>query len=210
MRIIQVIVRHWMTTKVVTINKGASIQQALALMKKGSIRHLPVVDSDKSLIGWVTDADLRGVLIASMLEELTLEDVMIRKPYTADPDMSLEDAAHVILERRIGGLPVLDDGKLVGIITVVDILSAFITIMGMLAYSSRLDVKASSPQTALLEIAQVIGRHDAELISVYHLPKTEGQENVYSVRLKKCDLEPIVADLKKSGMEVVATNLMAP
>jgi acetoin utilization protein AcuB len=124
--------------------------------------------------------------------------------------MSLEDAAHVILERRIGGLPVLDDGKLVGIITVVDILSAFITIMGMLAYSSRLDVKASSPQTALLEIAQVIGRHDAELISVYHLPKTEGQENVYSVRLKKCDLEPIVADLKKSGMEVVATNLMAP
>jgi acetoin utilization protein AcuB len=57
---IQVIVRNWMTTKVVTIKKEASIQEALAVMKKDSIRHLPVVDRSKTLLGWVTDADLRG------------------------------------------------------------------------------------------------------------------------------------------------------
>lgn len=204
------IVRHWMTTKVVTINKGASIQEALALMKKGSIRHLPVVDAGNKLIGWVTDADLRGVLIASMLEELNLEDVMIRKPHAAGPDMPLEDAAHVILEGRIGGLPVLEDGKLVGIITVVDILSAFITIMGMLPYSSRVDVKGSSTRSLLSKIVGVIERHNAEVISIYHQPKTAGQENVYSIRLKKCDLEPILADLKKNGLDVVSSNLQGP
>lgn len=83
------IVRNWMSTDLVTIGKEASIQEALALMKRESIRHLPVVDRQKHLIGWITDADLRGVLIASMIEELTLEDVMIRKPLTADPQMPL-------------------------------------------------------------------------------------------------------------------------
>lgn len=201
------IVRHWMTTKVVTINKGASIQEALALMKKGSIRHLPVVDAENHLIGWVTDADLRGVLIASMLEELNLEDVMIRKPYAANPDMPLEDAAHVILERRIGGLPVLEDGKLVGIITVVDILSAFITMMGLLPYSSRVDVKGASDKSVLSAIVGVLERHDVEVISIYHQPKAAGQENVYSIRLKKCDLAPILANLKEKGLEIVSSNL---
>ena len=97
------IVSHCMTRELVTISKEASIQEALAVMKRHSIRHLPVVDTEKTLLGWVTDADLRGVLIASMLEELTLEDVMVRKPYTAHPDMPLDEAAQIILEKRIGG-----------------------------------------------------------------------------------------------------------
>ncbi len=199
------IVRHWMTTDVVTINKEASIQEALALMKQGSIRHLPVVDQDGKLLGWVTDADLRGVLIASMLEELTLEDVMIRKPYTASPDMSLEDAAHLILEKKIGGLPVVDNDKLVGIITTIDILSAFITFMGMFSHSSRLDVKSSASEAPLHEIIRVVKQHGTQVISVCHLPSPEGEEFTYSLRLKKCDLNPIVKDLEKHGIEVVSS-----
>ena len=87
------IVSHWMSTDLVTVRKEASIQEAMALMKGESIRHLPVVDQKMNLVGWITDADLRGVLIASMLEELTLEDVMIRKPFTIHPEMALEEAA---------------------------------------------------------------------------------------------------------------------
>ncbi len=199
------IVRHWMTTKVVTISRQASIQEALGLMKQYSVRHLPVVDEVKKLLGWVTDADLRGVLIASMLEDLTVGDVMVAKPYTASPGMRLEDAANLILERRIGGLPVIEDGKLVGVITVVDILSAFINMMGLLSKSSRLDVKVSPRKTATLDtVTQMLRRHDAEVISICHLPVTEGQENIYSIRLKKCDLESVVTDLEKSGVEVVS------
>lgn len=201
-----VIVRRWMTTDVVTIKKEASIQEALALMKQHSIRHLPVVNESMKLLGWATDADLRGVLIASMLEELTLEDIMVRKPRTAYPDMRLEEAAQLILERRIGGLPVVEEGKLIGVITVVDILSAFINIMGLLAQSSRLDVKVSSRATASLDkVTQLIQNHRAEIISICHLPTMEGQENVYSIRLRKCDMDGIVADMEKSGIEVVSS-----
>ncbi len=198
-------VGQWMTTKVVTIRKESSIQEALAVMKRDSIRHLPVVDRDGTLLGWVTDADLRGVLIASMLEELTLEDVMVRKPHVAFPDMPLEEAARLILEKRIGGLPVVMNGKLVGVITVVDILTAFITMIGMLSQSSRLDVKITKPGTPLDEITRLIRHHDAEVISICHLPGQQHQDQIYSVRLKKCNLQPIVTDLQDNGIEVVSS-----
>jgi acetoin utilization protein AcuB len=199
-----VIVQDWMTREVITVGREASIQEALALMKQGSIRHLPVVDKDKNLQGWVTDADLRGVLIASMLEELTLNDVMVRRPHVASPEMPLEDVAKILLDKRIGGMPVLEDGKLVGIITVIDVMSAFINMMGMLTSSSRLDVKVSTPMNPLHEIARLIRQHNGEVISICHIPGLADLESIYSIRLKKCDLEPIVEDLKRSGVEVLS------
>ncbi len=198
------IVRHWMSTNLVSIKKEASIQEALALMKQQSIRHLPVVDSEMRLEGWVTDADLRGVLIASMLEELTLEDVMIRKPYLGHPEMPLEEAARLLLEKRVGGLPIVQDGILVGIVTVIDILSAFITFLGLFTESSRLDIKASSAANPLPEITRIVKQHGAEIISICHLPAEEGQNYTYSIRLRKTEMAPIISDLEDHGIEVVS------
>jgi len=194
-----------MTTELVTINKEASIQEALAIMKRQSIRHLPVVDTERILLGWVTDADLRGVLIASMLEELTLEDVMVRKPYVVHPDMPLDEAAHIILEKRIGGLPVVEKGKLVGVITVVDILSAFISMMGMFNQSSRLDVKVTAPLVSLQEITQLLQEHGGKIISICHSATTEGDEHTYIIRLEKINLKPILAELKAKGVQVTSS-----
>mgnify|MGYP001027511648 CR=1 FL=1 len=196
-------VHQWMTANVVSVSEQASIQEALKIMKRHSIRHLPVVDSKLNLTGWITDADLRGVLIASMLEDLTVQDVMVRKPYTTFPEMSLEEAARLILRKKIGGLPVVEDGKLVGVITVVDILSAFINLMGMLGHSSRLDVRPSS-SNPLDKITRLIQRHQAEIISICHLIGVGEQTPMYSFRLKKCDLEPILADFQELGIEVVS------
>jgi acetoin utilization protein AcuB len=193
-----------MTTDLVTSRKEASIQEAMALMKQKSIRHLPVVDQEMKLLGWITDADLRGVLIASMLEELTLEDVMIRKPFTVHPEMQIEDAARILLEKRVGGLPIVKDGTLVGIITVADILSAFITFLGLFTESTRLDIKISGSPNPLPEITRIVRLHGAEIISVCHLPFEEGPEYSYSLRLKKTDVQSIIADLEEHGIEVVS------
>lgn len=198
------IVRHWMSSDLITIRKEASIQEAMALMKQKSIRHLPVVDEHMKLLGWITDADLRGVLIASMLEELTLEDVMIRKPFAVNPEMPLEDAARILLEKRVGGLPIVKNGTLVGIITVVDVLSAFITFLGLFSESTRLDVKVTGSPNPLPEITRIVRLHGGEIISICHLPIEEGPEYSYSIRLKKTELKPIVTDLEAHGMEVVS------
>jgi acetoin utilization protein AcuB len=199
-----VIVSHWMSSDLITIGKQASIQEAMALMKRESIRHLPVVDQQMKLVGWITDADLRGVLIASMLEELTLEDVMIRKPFTVHPEMPLEEAARILLEKRVGGLPIVKDGTLVGVITTVDVLSAFITFMGLFSDSTRLDIKVSGSPNPLPEITRIVRLHGAEIISVCHLPFEEGPEYSYSIRLKKTDVKPIIADLEEHGIEVIS------
>jgi acetoin utilization protein AcuB len=199
-----VIVSHWMSIDLITIGKEASIQEAMALMKRESIRHLPVVDKQMKLVGWITDADLRGVLIASMLEELTLEDVMIRKPFTVHPEMPLEEAARILLEKRVGGLPIVKDGTLVGVITTVDILSAFITFLGLFSESTRLDIKVSGSPNPLPEITRIVRLHGAEIISVCHLPFEEGPEYSYSIRLKKTDVKPIIADLEEHGIEVIS------
>jgi len=199
-----VVVSHWMSTDLVTISKEASIQEAMALMKQQSVRHLPVVDQKMILLGWITDADLRGVLIASMLEELTLEDVMIRKPFTIHPEMALEDAARILLDKRVGGLPIVKNGTLVGVITVTDILSAFITFLGLFTESTRLDIKVSGSPNPLPEITRIVRLHGAEIISLCHLPLEEGPEFSYSIRLKKTDVKPIIADLEEHGIEVVS------
>jgi acetoin utilization protein AcuB len=199
-----VVVSHWMSTDLVTISKEASIQEAMALMKQRAIRHLPVVDQRMNLLGWITDADLRGVLIASMLEELTLEDVMIRKPFTIHPEMALEDAARILLDKRVGGLPIVKNGMLVGVITVTDILSAFITFLGLFTESTRLDIKVSGSPNPLPEITRIVRLHGAEIISLCHLPLEEGPEFSYSIRLKKTDVKPIIADLEEHGIEVVS------
>jgi len=164
-----------------------------------------VVDGQESLVGWVSDTELRGVFIASMIEELTVGDVMIADPITVSSSDVLEQAALLISKHKIGGMPVLEDGKLVGIITVADILEAFVDIMGVLGSSSRLDVRLGDSRDAFPEVSRIIREHDGEIISVGILSQ-ESPERIYSFRIEKCDTEPLRQALEEQGYEVVSFN----
>ena len=197
------LVARRMSRNPIAILPEASIQEAIELMKEHSIRHLPVVDGEERLVGWVSDTDLRGVFIASMIEELTVGDVMIADPITVSSSDVLEQAALLITKHKIGGMPVLEDGKLVGIITVVDILEAFVDIMGVLASSSRLDVRLGDSRDAFQEVSRIIREHDGEVISVGILSQ-EPPERIYSFRIEKCDTEPLRQALEEQGHKVVS------
>jgi acetoin utilization protein AcuB len=192
-----------MSRNPIAIEPEASIQEAIELMKEHSIRHLPVVDGEERLVGWVSDTDLRGVFMASMIEELTVGDVMIADPITVSSSDVLEQAALLITKHKIGGMPVLEDGKLVGIITVVDILEAFIDIMGVLGSSSRLDVRLDNSRDAFQQVSRIIREHDGEIISVGILSQ-ESPERIYSFRIEKCDTEPLRQALEEQGHKVVS------
>ena len=198
------LVARRMSRNPVAVSPKASIQEAMELMKKHSIRHLPVVNREKRLVGWVTDTDLRGALIASMIEDLTVGDVMIADPVTVRSSDVLEQAALLITEHKIGGMPVLEDGKLVGVITVVDILQAFIDIMGVLGASSRLDVQLSDSRDAFQEVSRIIREHNGEIISVGIL-RQDSPERIYSFRIEKCDIEPLRQALEEQGHKVVSS-----
>ena len=195
-------VKNWMIKKVVTISKNGQIMEALNLMKKYSIRHLPVVEG-KILKGLITENDLRQVMIPSLMEEMRLDQVMIKNPVTIGPEESLEEAARLIYRYKIGGLPVVDKGRLVGILTTPDILTAFIQLMGVLEASSRLDIQLAARPRAFEEVSGVIHQKGGQIISVGMIGK--GQKKSYLFRLKRCPLDPIIQALEKKGHRVISS-----
>ncbi len=196
-------VKDWMIKKVVTISKNGHIVEALALMKKYSIRHLPVVEN-KILMGLITESDLRQVMMPSLMEEMRLDQVMIKNPVTIGPEESLEEAARLIYRYKIGGLPVVDKGKLVGILTTPDILTAFIQLMGVLEASSRLDIELAARPKAFEEASGIIQQKGGQIISVGMMGK--GSKKTYLFRLKRCPLEPIIQALGKKGHKVISSE----
>jgi len=195
------LVEKWMTKNVITVGKETDIKEAIRLMKEHSIRHLPVVEDDHFL-GFVTEGDLRQLLIPSMLEEIKVKDVMISDPITISPQADIETAAKLVYHYKIGGLPVVEEGRLVGIITTIDILRAFIEMMGILTAGSRLDVAIGDFPASFEEVYNIIC-HNAKIISL-GITSNEN-ETVYSFRLEKCKLEPVVEALKKRGYKVIST-----
>lgn len=103
-----------------------SLAVAKALMDAGGFRRLPVVEAGK-LVGIVTNCDVRSH--ATAVEKTKVGDAMTRNPIAVTPRTTVEEAARLLLRYRIGGLPVLDHGELVGIITTTDVLKAFLDVV---------------------------------------------------------------------------------
>ncbi|MFZ2087268.1 MAG: CBS and ACT domain-containing protein [Desulfobaccales bacterium] len=185
----------------ITIAPETRVGQALKLMQQHQIRHLPVIEDD-FMVGWISARTLREVLLASMLEVITVRDVMVEAPISVTPETSVEEAARLVHEHKIGGMPVLDGEKLVGVLTVNDLLSAFIVMLGLLRSSSRLDLLLDTRPKTLEKVSRLIQASGGKIINVALGPTKNGQR-CYFFRIEKCDLEPIIANLKDQGYQVL-------
>ncbi len=188
----------------ITVMGKSSVQDALELMKVNSIRHLPVVSRDKKLKGFITLADLKQGLIPSMLGNLTVEDLMIKKPITVSPDDDIEVAARLIYKYKIGGMPVIADNQPVGIITETDILRAFIDMMGLLSASSRIDVEVEDKPGSFKKVSQIIQDNGGDIMNVAMATHQHGKRT-YFFRLFLCPTEPIKKALETEGYKVTET-----
>ncbi len=187
----------------ITITAKASINEAIELMKVNSIRHLPVVSSGNKLEGFLTLADLKQGLIPSMLGDLTLKDLMIKKPITVGPDDDIETAAQLIYKYKIGGMPVVDGGRLVGIITATDILRTFIDMMGILSSTSRIDVLIGDKPGEFKKVMHIIGDEGGDIINV-GMTGQNTKNRIYYFRLAACKTTSIKKALEKKGFKVLA------
>ena len=192
-----------MVSDPITISAHASISDAIELMKINSIRHLPVVSEENSLEGFLTLADLKQGLIPSMLGDLNLRDLMIKEPIIVRPDDDVEVAAQLIYKHKIGGMPVVDNTKLVGIITATDILRTFIDMMGILTSTSRIDVVVGDQPGGLKKALQIVNDSGADIINVGMTADHTGQR-VYYFRLAACKTANIQKALEKQGYKVLA------
>lgn len=199
-------VNEWMAKDPVTVTKDQKVQDCVDLMKKHSIRHLPVVEN-KKLIGLLTESDLREVFLASLMEDLSIEGVMISEPITVSPNTEIEDAAKLIYYHKIGGLPVVDDYEyVVGMITVADLVEVFIELMGVLKSSSRIDVILGDEPEAFERVSGLIRSEGGEIISVGISGHRLRRKRIYFFRLKKCNVKHITGTLQKAGFKVVSST----
>ncbi len=196
-------IRECMVSDPISITANASISEAIELMKINSIRHLPVVSEGNKLNGFLTLADLKQGLIPSMLGDLNLRDLIIKDPITVDPDDDIETAALLIYKHKIGGMPVVKDGKLVGIITATDILRTFIHMMGILSSTSRIDVVVGERADAFKRVTQIINEHGGDIINVA-MTGQQRSKRVYHFRLAACKTNSIKKALEKENFRVVA------
>ncbi len=204
-------VKNYMTRMPVTISKKMTVFDALAIMKKHKIRQLPVVSGEK-LEGLVTEKDLLTVSpspatslsifeLNELLAKMTVAEIMVKSPITVQPNTTLEEAALLMREHKIGSVPVLEKDKLAGIITVTDIFDALIRFFGYGKAGTRLLLEAQDRVGLLADITQVV--KDFGVLIKASIVVYKDNENVeIMLRLGTIDPGPLVAALEEKGYKV--------
>ena len=155
-----------MTKHPVSVTSDATILQADRLMKKHKFHRMPVVDNGK-LVGYFSDRDIMRVApspattlskfeIRSLLDKLTVRDIMQENVITVNEGATIEEAALIMYNNKVGGLPVISDvGALVGIITATDILKTFIKVMGLIGGKTRLTLEVDNQVGVIADITKI-------------------------------------------------------
>lgn len=157
------LVGNRMSSNVVALTPEDYLSTAQAKMWLGGFRRVPVVQ-DGDLVGILTDRDIREHL--GRLERTKISAAMTEDLVTVTPETTLEEAAQIMLKHKIGGLPVLKAGKIVGMITTSDIVQAFLDVMGAsVSGTARIDLVLEEEHT-VADAAKIIGEQGGEILGV--------------------------------------------
>lgn len=132
------LVKQWMSSNPISISRSLSLSKAAEILKTHGFRRLPVMEKQK-LVGILSDRDIRSAQASDasslsvheltfLLDKLSVERIMSKTVYSISPQDSIYEAVRLMLEKKISGLPVLDNGSLVGMLTTSDILKAFLSL----------------------------------------------------------------------------------
>jgi len=206
------LVRKKMKKDLITITKDERMTTAKKILKEKNIRHLPVVDG-KKLIGLVSNMDIRKAEASPatsleirelhyLLDKLTVGEIMTRNVITISPDISVEEATTLLHDNKIGCLPVVEDGNLVGILTENDVMDILIEVMGMKEKGSRLEILVEDKPGALADVTRLIKEHNVNIISVVTDAADEPGKRLVVFKLKTFYFEPIKKALEGAGFPV--------
>jgi acetoin utilization protein AcuB len=166
-----------MTKKPITIRSDASVSDALDLMHEKKVHRLPVLDTKGRLVGIVSEGDLLYASpspatslnvweIHSLLAKLKVDKVMTRKLITVADDAPVEEAAQIMVEKKIGGLPVVCEKKLVGIVTETDLFKVFISMLGGYRPGVRLTASIPGVKGTFAKIATAIFKNGGDIVGL--------------------------------------------
>jgi len=185
------LIKDFMSTNVVTVDPDSSIVRANNLLKEKKIRRLCVVEKDK-LVGIVTDSDIKQATpskattpsvgqIVYILSSGRIKDIMTKAPMTIEADMTLDDAALMMLDNKISSLPVLEEERLVGMITESDIFKALVIFTGVYQRGVKFGFEVPDKPGSIMEVTDTIRSYGGRIVSILtsYENARSGYSNVY-------------------------------
>ncbi len=212
------LVQHWMTRDPITVEADMPFLEARLILKKRRIRHLPVVDGG-TLIGVVTDRDLKEAAPSAatgldvyelnyLLLKMTVRELIKREPITIRPDDSIERAALLMRDNKIGCLPVVDDaGRLLGLITETDMLGVMVDILGEGEKGMRIAFEVADTPEVCREVAQMLHDFPVDLRSLTtHALRARPGFRSFLIRVRGDQATMLAAELQRKYGEAVSVE----
>ena len=201
----------------VFVDEGDSMKKAMDLLKEHEIRHLPVLKDGERLVGILSERDIKQASpspataleireIYYLLDKIKVKQIMTRRPYTVSSTAPIEEAALILREKKIGCLPVVDDGKLVGILTETDIIDAFIAGMGVSGPGYRIELVLENRPGKLLDLLKLLKDFDANVVSVATAAHEDPAKIINILRIEARNYKVVKAAIKKSGFEFLSAD----
>ena len=171
------LVKNWMSKKVITIDEDESIHHAMRTMKEQKVRMLPVMKAEK-LVGILSDSDLKKASASDatsleihellyLLSTIKVKDIMTKEPVTVPADFTVEETADVLMAKKISGVPVVDDaGRVVGIITRDDLFGVLIALSGLGKKGIQFAFQLEDRPGSIKEVTDLIRSHGGRIASI--------------------------------------------
>lgn len=206
-------VKNKMSKPVISISPDMPISDALVLMKKEKIRRAPVV-KDGKLVGIVSDKDLLNASPSPvttlsiwemnyLLSKITVSEVMTQNVLTVSEDTAVEQAARIMADNKIGGLPVLKDGHCVGIITETDLFKVFLDLLGAREVGVRVTIRIEDKTGALAAVTHAIAEANGSILTLGQLMDDDNNYRMATFKVKNLTPEQIVEILTPIVAELV-------
>jgi acetoin utilization protein AcuB len=208
------LVRDRMSKHPITITANVHVDEALKVMRDNKVRRLPVIDKDGRLVGIVSEMDL---LYASpspatslsvyeihyLMARITVQDVMTKEVISIGEDTPLEEAARVMVDNKIGGLPVVRDGTLVGIITETDLFKIFLELLGARERGVRLTLQTPNRKGILATITSQIAQMGGDIISLGTFWGEDPTKGLITVKVAGVPQDQLLKALETPEVELV-------
>jgi len=208
------LVGNRMTQRPITVTEDASLDQALELMHSENVRRLPVLDKSGHLVGIVSELDLLKASpspatslsmyeLPYLLSKIKMRDIMTKDVVTVTEDTPLEEAALVMAENKIGGLPVMRGDKLVGIITETDLFKIFLEVLGARVEGARISLLIPEEKGMLAKIAGKVAEMGGNFVAQTTIMGEDPTSRQLTIKVTDVSTEQLVAAMEELGLEVL-------
>jgi acetoin utilization protein AcuB len=211
---VEMIIERRMTRNPVTASPDMSVSDASALMKREKVHRLPVLDKDKKLVGIITEKDILYASpspvstlsiheMAYLLSQLTVKKLMTRDVVTIDKNITVEEAARLMVDQDLSSLPVLENGKLIGIVSKSDLFKILLELFGARHYGVRLSFLVEDKPGTIAEITSLLASNNVDIIAMGTFMGTDSTNAVCTIKMQGITMDKAIDLVKPMVLEIL-------